>query len=95
MASAKAPADYYALLGVPQDAAFRQISDAYWRLAAEKRDQLPLLNEAYEVLSHPQRRLAYDEQYDGPAQPAEAEQEPRAVLQRKPGVREKLNWYLR
>jgi curved DNA-binding protein CbpA len=94
MASAKAPVDYYALLGVPRGAQFRQISEAYWRLAAEKRDQLPLLNEAYEVLSHPQRRLVYDAQHENAPQTPEAPEQ-RAVLQRKPGVREKLNWYLR
>lgn len=94
MASAKAPIDYYALLGVPRDACFRQISEAYWRLAAEKRDQLPLLNEAYEVLSHPQRRLVYDEQHESAPQSAGPEAQ-RTVLERKPGTREKLNWYLR
>ncbi len=89
----KGQTDYYTLLGVAPGSTFRQISDAYWRLAAEKRGELPLLNEAYEVLSNPSRRDAYDAKLgEQAAQPVPA---PASSAPSAPGVRPKLNWYLR
>jgi curved DNA-binding protein CbpA len=52
--------DYYELLGVAHDATFREIEAAYWRAVRERRDLVPLLNEAYEVLGDPERRAAYN-----------------------------------
>jgi curved DNA-binding protein CbpA len=56
--------DYYQALGVSPEATFREIEDAYWRLVKDggNKDKIPLLNEAYEVLSHSARRLAYDDE---------------------------------
>jgi curved DNA-binding protein CbpA len=89
----KGRTDYYALLGVVPGSTFRQISDAYWSLAAEKRDELPLLNAAYEVLSNPARRDGYDSKLrEEPAQPGPA---PASSAPSAPVVRAKLNWYLR
>lgn len=53
--------DYYAALGVTQDATFRAIESAYWAKAFKVNPaQLDLLNEAYEVLGDDQKRRAYD-----------------------------------
>lgn len=61
--------DYYTILGVPADASLEQIKRAYRRLARlhhpdltkDAEDQrIKQLNEAYGVLSHNARRLAYD-----------------------------------
>jgi len=73
--------DYYEVLGVHPQAPARAVEEAYWELAhqyharrsraAAKR--LRLLNEAYEVLANPQRRLAYDRmwrQVNGREEPA-------------------------
>ncbi len=58
------PSDYYGMLGVEEDATLPQIEAAYWKRAreAESRQDLPLLNEAYEVLCHEERKRAYDAQ---------------------------------
>jgi curved DNA-binding protein CbpA len=64
--------DYYAILGVAQDASTRQIKAAYRRLAFEHHpdrnrdnprsaDAMKLINEAYAVLSSPAKRREYDE----------------------------------
>ncbi len=85
--------DYYAVLGVPGGASAREIGTAYWRLAAEKRDQLPLLNQAYEVLSNADRRFAYDaERHEPEAGPDVGQEAPQTP---SPGLRDKLSWYLR
>ena len=56
------PVDYYELFGLPSDSPFRDIEAAYWRLAKDRRarDDIALLNDAYEVLSHKDRRAEYD-----------------------------------
>ncbi len=59
--SRRAP-DYYRLLGVAENALFRDIEQAYWRQTKLHRDLLPQLNAAYEVLVDPKRRAEYDEQ---------------------------------
>ncbi len=90
--------NYYALLGVAPTAGASEIKRAYRRLArqyhpdlnAEARDeQIKGLNEAYEVLSSPEKRKAYDiarrqareaarqERERLRRQQAEAEREPR------------------
>jgi DnaJ-class molecular chaperone len=58
--------DYYAILGVPQDATQRQIEAVYYALMRELEggdlQKKPLLDvqEAYSVLSNPNQRTAYD-----------------------------------
>jgi DnaJ-class molecular chaperone len=62
--------DYYKLLGVTPTASRSEIKRAYRHLArlhhpdlnVQAQDaQIKRLNEAYAVLSHPQKRAAYDE----------------------------------
>ena len=65
--------DYYASLGVPGDASIREIKRAYKKLVKKWHPDLhpqePAclakireINEAYEVLSDPDKRRAYDQQ---------------------------------
>jgi DnaJ-class molecular chaperone len=63
--------DYYTILGVGRDSSIRQIKQTYKRLAKEWhpglhpqdpscRTRIREINEAYEVLGDPAKRLAYD-----------------------------------
>ncbi len=63
--------DYYAILGVPRDAEAKQIRDAYRKLARkyhpdvnpndkDAEAKFKEINEAYEVLSDPEKRKKYD-----------------------------------
>jgi len=82
--------DYYDLLSVPLDATFRDIEQAYWQATKDRRELLPQLNEAYEVLADPGRRLEYDEKRAAIAEPKATGSEP---LRPNPD-RNKLRWYL-
>ena len=64
--------DYYAVLGVPRDATEKQIRAAFRKLArqhhpdvnpgdTEAEERFKQINEAYEVLSDPDKRKRYDE----------------------------------
>ena len=81
MASRSATADLYALLGLARSCSAREIRDAYRLLARrfhpdlnpnnpESSAQLQSLNAAYEVLSDPVRRRAYDRELDQASQEA-------------------------
>ncbi len=82
--------DYYDLLVVPVDATFRDIERAYWQATKDRRELLPQLNEAYEVLGDANRRLQYDEQRVATATPTLTRSTPPVP---KPD-RNKLRWYL-
>ncbi|MEA9392805.1 molecular chaperone DnaJ [Acerihabitans sp. TG2] len=66
-----AKADYYAVLGIPNDAEEREIKKAYKRLAmkyhpdrnpdASAEAKFKEAKEAYEILNDPQKRAAYDQ----------------------------------
>ena len=85
-------ADHYDILGVPSAATFREIEQAYWQAAKTRRDLLPQLNEAYEILSDANRRGAYDRQRvvssEAPPKPTDS-----GPLRPNPD-RNKLRWYL-
>jgi len=63
--------DYYEILGVAKDASAEEIKRAYRKLAlqwhpdknksAEAEEKFKEINEAYEILSDPQKRRAYDQ----------------------------------
>lgn len=54
--------DYYAILGVPESASYREIEQAYWGKAytADRGTELPLMNRAWEVLGNRTKRDEYD-----------------------------------
>lgn len=63
--------DYYAVLGVPPRCHVRLIEEAYWERAhvlqgiptRKAQQKLSALNEAYETLGSPHKRMAYDRRY--------------------------------
>lgn len=65
--------DYYQVLGIPRRAHVRVIEEKYWEQAHELQriptrqaaKRLKAINEAYEVLGTPHRRLTYDREYMG------------------------------
>jgi curved DNA-binding protein CbpA len=73
--------DYYRVLGIAPRSHVRVIEDSYWEAAHELQKQptraaarkLRRLNEAYEVLGSPHRRLAYDRQFAVRVQETRAE----------------------
>jgi len=74
--------DYYTVLGIPYHAHLRVVEEAYWEQAHELKKQptrkaqrrLGEINEAYEVLGTPHRRLRYDADWADYASAARAEQ---------------------
>ncbi|MBE0586380.1 MAG: J domain-containing protein [Desulfofustis sp.] len=64
------PKNYYIILGISADSSQQEIKSAYRRLAKafhpdiykEKHSPFPVIQEAYTILSDPQRRQAYDRQ---------------------------------
>ncbi len=56
--------DYYRILGVSEKASLKEIERAYWKAAysPDRRKDLHLLNEAYEVLGNEEQREVYDAQ---------------------------------
>ncbi|NNN05058.1 MAG: DnaJ domain-containing protein [Elusimicrobia bacterium] len=93
------PRDYYAVLGVKKNASPEEIKQAYRRLAkvhhpdlqpqsqkAAAAEKFKELNEAYEVLSHPDKRAAYDRYGpDGPPG-ASAQEPPHGARPARPGT---------
>lgn len=63
--------DYYEVLGIPYRAHVRVVEESYWEQAHELKKQptrkaarrLSALNEAYEVLGTPHKRLQYDGEF--------------------------------
>lgn len=63
--------DYYDVLGIPHRAHVRLIEESYWEQAHELKKtptrkavrKLQTLNEAYEILSTPHKRMKYDGQW--------------------------------
>jgi curved DNA-binding protein CbpA len=61
--------DYYEVLGIPHRAHIRLVEESYWEQAHVLKDtptraaarKLKALNEAYEVLGTPYKRLQYDQ----------------------------------
>ena len=91
--------DPYAVLGVSRSATLAEVREAYWRqvrfhsTGAEPGVRLQELREAYEMLTDPARRAAYDSPVDGGpapapippmAEPARPEQEPPRHRSRNP-----------
>ena len=85
--------NYYELLEVAPDASMAEIKQAYRRLArlhhpdlnAQAQDaHIKRLNEAYEVLSNPQKRAAYDQQRHQAHQRTEAVRRQQQQAQRQP-----------
>ena len=89
------PPHYYGALGVSREASFREIEAAYWQQAKreENRDKIALLNEAYEVLGHQDRRATYDAALAafGPLEAGPAESPPAHA---NPDLANKLRWHL-
>ena len=64
------PKNYYIILGISTDSSQQEIKAAYRRLAKtfhpdiyrEQHSPFPAIQEAYDVLSDPRRRLDYDRQ---------------------------------
>jgi curved DNA-binding protein len=82
--------DYYAILGVKKDASAEEIKQAYRRLAklhhpdlhpesgkSAAAEKFKEINEAYEVLSHPEKKSKYDQIGPGWNEPREHGPSPR------------------
>ena len=91
--------DYYAVLDVKKTASPEEIKQAYRRLAkvhhpdlqpesqkASAAEKFKELNEAYEVLSHPEKRAAYDRYGPDGAPGASAPEPPPRARSARPGA---------
>lgn len=91
----------YDILGVPRDANSIDIGLAHERRSSEFQRAVPqdpgaeaLLHEAYEVLSDPERRAAYDASLVTAEERAAAarQPEPDLVIEDEPAARKRLSW---
>lgn len=81
--------DYYEVLGIPPRSHVRIIEETYWETAHELKKQptrsaakrLRALNEAYETLGTPHRRMAYDRQFAEYVRERQPERRPGLVEQ--------------
>jgi curved DNA-binding protein CbpA len=81
--------DYYQVLGIEPRVHFRVIEESYWESAHALKKQptraaakkLRALNEAYEVLGSPHRRMAYDRQFAVESKQRPSDQRPGAFQQ--------------
>jgi DnaJ-class molecular chaperone len=87
--------DYYAMLGVSDQAAQSEIKRAYRRLARKYHpdlnqqtldEHIKRLNEAYDILGDPAKRAAYDQQRLLEEQQREAARKQQELAQREPGM---------
>ena len=81
--------DYYEVIGIAPRSHVRVIEETYWQTAHQLQRQptraaakkLRALNEAYEVLGTPHRRMAYDRQFSVQAQANGRDQRPGVMRQ--------------
>ncbi|HYM16203.1 MAG TPA: DnaJ domain-containing protein [Dehalococcoidia bacterium] len=81
--------DYYEVIGIAPRSHVRVIEETYWQTAHQLKQQptraaakkLRALNEAYEVLGTPHRRLAYDREFVHQAREQKRDRHPGVMQQ--------------